>query len=124
MFAHLMENAAYGQQFHQHMGGVNQGRASWLDFYPVQERLVDGFDGSPDAVMLVDVGGGYGHDLDAFRRRNIDAPGRLVLEDLGVALGQITDLHPKIERLEHDFFTEQPIKGKHQPAHRQRKQPN
>ncbi|MBE3045883.1 hypothetical protein IMZ48_25740 [Candidatus Bathyarchaeota archaeon] len=117
-FEHLMANPPYGLQFNQHMGGYRQGRPSWMDagFYPVQERLISGFDdAAPDAALLVDVGGGLGHDIDEFRRKNTEAPGRLVLQDLGAVLAQIEDLDPKIERLEYDFHTEQPIKGNTAP---------
>lgn len=66
-----------------------------------------------DDVLLVDVGGSMGHDLSEFRRKWSDAPGRLVLQDLPdvVAQAKAGQLHPSIEAMEHDFFTEQPIKG-------------
>lgn len=119
MFEHLHANPPYGLQFNHHMGGYRQGRPSWMDkgFYPVQERLIDGFDSDPNAALLVDVGGGMGHDLDEFRRKNPDAPGRLILQDLNTVLGQITDLDSKIERMEYDFYTEQPLKGKLQQSY-------
>lgn len=111
-FAHLMANPPYGQQFNSHMGAYRQGRPPWIDFYPVKERLVEGFDGgAPDAALLVDIGGSLGHDIDEFRRKNAGAPGRLVLQDLGAVIAQIEDLDPKIERMEYDFYTEQPVKG-------------
>lgn len=111
-FEHLMANPPYGLQFNSHMGGYRQGRPSWIDFYPVQERLVEGFDAAaPDAALFVDVGGSLGHDIDELRRKNTEAPGRLILQDLGPVVAQIEDLDPKIERVEYDFHTEQPIKG-------------
>jgi hypothetical protein len=45
------------------------------------------------------------------RRKYNDAPGRLVLQDLPVVIDAIKDLDPKIERMNHDFHTEQPVKG-------------
>ncbi|MBE3048194.1 hypothetical protein IMZ48_37955 [Candidatus Bathyarchaeota archaeon] len=111
-FEHLETHQPYGAQFNQHMGGYRQGRPSWMDkgFYPVQERLINGFDAASPA-LLVDIGGGLGHDLDEFRRKNLEAPGKLVLQDLGPVLGQITDLDSKIERMEYNFYDEQPVKG-------------
>ena len=38
-------------------------------------------------------------------------PGRLVLQDLPPVIDSIQQLHPKIERMKHDFLTEQPVKG-------------
>lgn len=80
-------------------------------FYPVQDRLINGFDQHGDATLLVDVGGSFGHDIGEFHRKFPDAPGRLVLQDLPVVISQITNLDNKIERMEYDFYTEQPIKG-------------
>lgn len=113
MFEHLMANPPYGPQFNNHMGGYRQGRPSWMDagFYPVQERLIDGFDASDNGAMLVDIGGGLGHDIDEFRRKYPDAPGRLVLQDLEPVIGQIVELDSKIERMPYDFHTEQPVLG-------------
>lgn len=113
MFEHLHSHPPYGAMFNSHMGGYRQGRPSWMDdgFYPVQERLIDGADASADAAFLVDIGGSMGHDIDEFRRKNPNAPGRLVLQDLPVVLGQIDELDSRIERMEYDFYTEQPIKG-------------
>lgn len=64
-------------------------------------------------VLLVDMGGSVGHDLSEFRRKWPNAPGRLVLQDLAEVLAhaRTKSLHPSIELMEHDFFTEQPVKG-------------
>ncbi|KAF4972242.1 hypothetical protein FSARC_1139 [Fusarium sarcochroum] len=112
-FEHLHTNPPYGQMFHLHMGGYRQGRPSWMDpgFFPVQERLIDGLEQSDDAALLVDVGGSFGHDIGEFHRKFSNAPGRLILQDLPVVIDQITKLDDKIERMKHDFYTEQPIKG-------------
>ncbi|KAJ3951536.1 hypothetical protein N0V92_012051 [Colletotrichum tropicale] len=111
-FSHFAANSPYDMQFAQHMGAYRQGRPSWMDegFYPVKERLLDGFDNSGDGVLLVDVGGSFGHDIDEFRRKYAKAPGRLVLQDLPSVINQIDKLDHKIERMGHDFFDEQPIK--------------
>ncbi|KAI8300769.1 O-methyltransferase mpaG [Colletotrichum sp. SAR11_240] len=112
-FSHFAANAPYDMQFAQHMGAYRQGRPSWMDkgFYPVKERLLDGFDHSEDGVLLVDVGGSFGHDIDEFRKKYPKAPGRLVLQDLPSVINQIDKLDNTIERMGHDFFDEQPIKG-------------
>ncbi|KAF5540150.1 O-methyltransferase B [Fusarium mexicanum] len=112
-FEHLHTNPPYGQLFHLHMGGYRQGRPSWMDtgFFPVQEKLIDGFENSDDSALLVDIGGSFGHDIGEFCRKFPDAPGRLILQDLPVVIDQITSLDNKIERMKYDFYTEQPIKG-------------
>jgi hypothetical protein len=82
------------------------------NFYPVKERLIDGADTDPDAPFLVDIGGNVGHDLELFLRFFPIVPGRLILQDLPVVIGQIRDLNPAVLRMEYDFNTKQPVKGK------------
>ncbi|KAF2453061.1 S-adenosyl-L-methionine-dependent methyltransferase [Lineolata rhizophorae] len=113
LFGYLMAHPPLGMQFNHHMGGYRQGRPSWMDpgFFPVEERLAAGADTAEGAALLVDLGGGHGHDINEFRRKHPDAPGRLILQDLPDVLAQITELDGKIERMGHDFLTEQPVKG-------------
>ncbi|KXH66206.1 O-methyltransferase [Colletotrichum salicis] len=62
-----------------------EGRRLWMDpdFYPVADRLVNGAETiSPDTAFIVDIGGGIGHDLDEFCRKQPSAPGRHILQDL------------------------------------------
>lgn len=93
-------------------------RPSWLEWFPVKERIVDGFDVSVSEKLLVDVAGGRGHDLDAFRNKFPDVAGesgRLVVEDLPQVIGDIHDLDASIERVGFDLFAEQPVKGMSYP---------
>ena len=68
MFEYLTNHPPLGQQFNHHMGGYRMGRPSWMDpdFYPVRERLFQGFDTSSHVALLVDIGGSLGHDLQEF----------------------------------------------------------
>jgi hypothetical protein len=74
MFEYMNAHQPLGQQFNHHMGGYRQGRPSWMDsnFYPVEKRLIEGLDSSPDAALLVDIGGSLGHDLQEFGYAIID----------------------------------------------------
>jgi O-methyltransferase domain len=80
----------------------------------VKERLIDGADTSPETPFLVVIGGNVGHDLMAFHRQHKNTPGKLILQDLPVVVGEIKDLDPAIMPMGHDFFKEQPIKGEGQ----------
>lgn len=93
------------------MGGYHQGRPSWMDpgFYPVQENLVEGF--NTETAMLVDVGGSIGHDLEELYLKHPSLPGKLILQDLPIVIGQIQTLDPRIEPMPYDFYQDQPIKG-------------
>jgi len=83
-----------------------------VGFYPVPELVMDLKES--DDVLLVDVGGSLGHDLSEFQRKWPDMPGRLVLQDLPAVVeqAQSMSLHPRVEVMPHDFFTEQPVKGR------------
>ncbi|KAM0715778.1 hypothetical protein Q7P37_008292 [Cladosporium fusiforme] len=112
-FEFLQANHPYGPQFNHHMGGYRQGRPSWMNanFFPVQQRLIDGAKTEADPVFIVDIGGSIGHDLAEFAQKHPNAPGRLVLQDLPAVLGQIGSLDERIVRMEYDFFTKQPLQG-------------
>lgn len=105
-----------GAQFNTHMGSYAFGRPTWVDegFYPVGERLLEGFDDEDEtAALLVDIGGSIGHDLQKFRDAFLEAKGRLVLQDLEPVVAQVKEdeLDASIERMAYDFLTEQPVKG-------------
>ncbi|CAI7612634.1 unnamed protein product [Penicillium viridicatum] len=112
-FGHVQQEPLTAKQFNNHMSVYAQGRVRWMDpgFYPVQEQLIDGFTIGEDDVLLVDVGGSFGHDISDFRRKWPGVPGRLVLQDLPEVVVSVKDLHPSIDVTGHDFFTEQPVKG-------------
>ncbi|KAJ5161243.1 hypothetical protein N7492_006635 [Penicillium capsulatum] len=102
-----------GAQFNNLMSAYHQGRPSWMNdgFYPVQERLIDNAKTGKDDVLIVDVGGNKGHDLEEFVSKWPNAPGRLILQDQPHVLQEIQSLSSAIEPKVHDFFTEQPVKG-------------
>lgn len=95
------------------MAGYRQGKKSWVEpgFYPVDLRLGKEFKTHADAVLLVDVGGGLGHDLKDFKANYPHLPGKLVLQERQEVISQIKELSSGIEASVHDFFTPQPIKG-------------
>ena len=80
----------------------------WFDFFPIQERFGST---SPDAPLLVDIGGGLGHDLAAFHARFPSLPGKLILQDQPSVINDIKELDSSITRSIYDFFTPQPVKG-------------
>ena len=94
------------------MIGYSADRARWMDpgCVPVAEVL--GSNLSQNAVLLVDVGGGSGHDIELFQKRHPGLPGRLVLQDLPTVIEAYKGTRSAgIEVMGYDFFTPQPIKG-------------
>ena len=95
------------------MAGYRQGKQSWADFYPVVDRLGKDLEADVDsnAVLLVDVGGGMGHDLEELKVKHPHLPGRLILQERQEVVSQIAASSSGVEATVHDFFTAQPIKG-------------
>lgn len=95
------------------MAAYRAGKPSWVDpgFYPVSEQLAEKFDPSSSEVMLVDVGGGLGHDLRELREKHPSLPGRLVLQDRAEVIDTVTNGGEIFEATVHDFFTAQPVMG-------------
>ncbi|RAL03000.1 S-adenosyl-L-methionine-dependent methyltransferase [Aspergillus ibericus CBS 121593] len=112
-FEFLARDPILSAQFNNLMSVYHQGRASWMDpgFYPVDRLLTPTPTDTDPNILLVDVGGGKGHDLNEFRTKWPAARGRLILQDQPAVLAEATGLHESIERMPHDFFTEQPCKG-------------
>ncbi|CAJ2502620.1 Uu.00g100140.m01.CDS01 [Anthostomella pinea] len=82
----------------------------WPVVYPT-DALVAG--AKPGRALVVDVGGGKGHDLKKFLARHPDAPmGSLVLQDLPDILKNVeSGDNAAITIQPHDFFTPEPVKG-------------
>lgn len=114
-FAWLDANPPYMQIFNSYMSAYRAGRISWLDpgFYPVQERLADQFNSDHSDVLLVDVGGGLGHDLQDLREKYPALPGKLVLQDRAEVIAEVstTTTGQHFQAMAHDFFTPQLVKG-------------
>ena len=79
----------------------------WLDLYPV-ESVLEGAD--EQGTLLVDVAGGGGRDIEAFLHKYSHYAGRLVLQDRLEEI-QAAKVGKGIERMPHDLFSPQPIKG-------------
>jgi hypothetical protein len=91
------------------MEGSRDDSSHWADWFPVQEQILNG--ASADCPLLVDVGGGRGHEIAGFRQRFPSAAGRLVLEDLPSVIEDIKTLDSDIQRIKHSFFDPQPVEG-------------
>lgn len=79
----------------------------WYEFFPVEEKLALK-DQEKERVVLVDIGGGWGHDIKAFHEAFPNLQGKLVLEDQPSVIETSKDLPPTIIAVGHDFFTPHP----------------
>ena len=110
IFEWLSKHPGPLNDFNLWMTGQRHGRANWLDFFPFEERVARDFKAGDGAVMLVDMGGARGHEVEAIKERFPNLPGRFLLQDLSATIEQALPV-PGMEAFVHDFFTEQPIKG-------------
>lgn len=89
-----------------------QGRKQWFQSLPI-ERLDSSRLLEQRAIFIVDVGGGHGHDLEAFRIAFPGAKGRLILEEQAETIEELPSQRaPLMEPIVYDFFTPQPIFGR------------
>ncbi|KAI9791596.1 MAG: hypothetical protein M1816_003682 [Peltula sp. TS41687] len=85
---------------------------NWIDICPIDEVFGPGLRNDPDAVLLIDIGGGIGHDMKYFRSKHSRLPGRLVVQDLLATIDYARQQpHEGVELQPYDMFTAQPIKG-------------
>jgi hypothetical protein len=94
-----------------YMGGRRNGGLRWTDVYPVASQIKGTL--RREDILLVDIGGNQGHDLKMFRSLYPSISGRLVLMDLPEAISNNKNDMSGIEMIPYDFFTPQPIKGRH-----------
>ncbi|KAL8649518.1 MAG: hypothetical protein Q9226_005551 [Calogaya cf. arnoldii] len=97
------------EDFNNTMTGVRLARSSWFSWFPVHEDLLKDYD--QDTTLMVDIGGGWGHDLVAFR--TTWAPdAALELQDLPHVIADAVNLPLNIKCREYDFLAnQQPVKG-------------
>ncbi|CAD6579776.1 MAG: hypothetical protein ASARMPRED_009245 [Alectoria sarmentosa] len=111
-FEHIHNDAERMKDFNTFMSGNRVNRKHWIDWFPVEAEIFSGSSGTTEDVLLVDVGGSKGHDLERFLGKYPTSKGRLVLQDLPGVLEHVKGLNEGIRTMSHDFFTPQPIKGK------------
>ena len=111
LFDFLTKNPKFLETFNSYMTSQRQGRQSWLEFFPLERELVTGFSTEDNAVMFVDVGGGYGHEIQEIKKRYPGLPGRMILQDLPETITQVIAA-PNTEAMPYNFFTPQLIRGR------------
>lgn len=111
MFEWLVKHPEEHHDFDLSMRARREGQANWLDFFPLEERIVHGFQTKDDAALIVDIGGGLGHVIESILDKYPDLKGRCILQDLPETIKRIESPRTGIEPMAHDFFLPQPIKG-------------
>ena len=85
-------------------------KAGFASIFPFESELGKDL-ASPDEVVLVDIGGGYGQALQDIRTYLPELKGRMVLEDLEATVKGHLPLE-NVDIVPYNFFeSEQPVKG-------------
>lgn len=117
-FQWINKDPEIARMFQTVMGQYSANKPFLTALYPIDE-LVKRSSAKADRAILVDVGGGAGHDLERVRECFPQLPeGSLVLQDVPEVLSQTT-MKPPIIAMAHNMFDPQPIKGTHtkKPSH-------
>jgi hypothetical protein len=110
-FGYLQEHPKEMECFMNFMKGYSAGRGVWTDIYPFSSRVFDSAE--KEGTLVVDVGGGKGHDMTKLRELYPMTSGRLVVQDLeSVVSAADKEETAGVQMTAHDFFTPQPIFGK------------
>jgi hypothetical protein len=99
---------------HAFFEGDRGSRPIWVDWFPVQEVLLDDTSKpvGEDDILYVDVAGGRGHDLLDFKRRFSKYPGKYILMDLPHVVNDNTLHLTGVEKRPFDFFKDQVVPSK------------
>ena len=106
-FLWFMGNPKAAGNFNEYMLHRRKDQAICWDVFPA-EKETRGW--SPDATVLVDIGGNIGHQCAEFKSKFPKVPGRVVLQDLPGPIEMALST-PGVENMAHDMFKPQPIKG-------------
>ncbi|KAJ5708889.1 hypothetical protein N7493_010223 [Penicillium malachiteum] len=106
----MSKNPQFNDDFNALMEASAGDRGYWVDWFPVQERLLDDFTGGTEDVFLVDIAGGRGQDLKAFEAKFPETSGRLILQERECMLDE-AKLSGKIEKKGFDLFKPQKVQG-------------
>ena len=111
-FEYIESKPKLQQAFNTTMALAHRRReAPFYTYFAVDEKFSNI---PPTNVLLVDVGGGQGADLAAFKKAYPDISGKLILQDLPAVISSVdaeTLSASGIEAISHNFFHPQPIKN-------------
>lgn len=112
-FEWLAQNPSVANNFNLFMTN-HRAQTHWTETFPIQAEIFDGVTINEDAPLVVDVAGGFGHDLRIVKDKlQPVAKGRFVLEDQASVIDTVPDnlRDSEIEYVKYNFFTPQPVKG-------------
>lgn len=107
-FDWLMEHSDFLKNFSLWMTVQHEGNKVWLDELPFEKEFCQNVE--PETPLFVDIGGNIGHQCLLLKTTYPEITGRVILQDLAPALQHALPIEG-VEKMAHDFWTKQPIKG-------------
>lgn len=107
----MKENPQQRESFDNYMGFNRSDVLAWCEIFPITDQFSASLRSDPRDVLLVDVGGSYGHNLLRFKDRYPSLPGRLILQDLPETINSLSGELSGVEAMSYNFFDPQPVKG-------------
>ena len=108
-FFQFLAEKGFLDNFQAFMSCYRTDRAEFLDVFPAESQILQG--ATKDGILIVDVGGGRGHEIDRFVQNFPEARGRNVLQEQPEVLKDVPT-SDAFESATYDFFTPQPVKGR------------
>ena len=93
-FEYLCQDPGTLKDFNSFMTRNRGSRKHWIDWIPVESQILSAIPSAENDTLLVDVGGGKGHDLERLLSKYPQTTGRLVLQGLPDTINSIEQLSP------------------------------
>lgn len=103
-----MSQESHLANFNHFMTVQHEGDKVWLDEYPFEKELCENV--NPEIPLFVDIGGGIGQQCSLLKSRYPRLPGRVILQDTAQVIQRAPPVEG-VERMSHNFWLPQPVKG-------------
>ncbi|KAG0650292.1 O-methyltransferase afvC [Hyphodiscus hymeniophilus] len=110
MFDFLLQDPVRFKNFNVAMQAQSAQTLRPYSLFPFKDELGK-IETTDETVLVVDVGGGNGQATTAIRGLCLGIKGKMILQDQAQVIEGITEPLPGVEKMAHDFFKPQPIKG-------------
>ena len=110
MWEHVKLDPVYFADWNEAMNVQATATSFAISIFPFQAELSK-LETSDETTLVVDVGGGLGHATRKIKELCGDVKGKLILQDRPEVLDDFKEELVGIEKMGHDFFTPNPVKG-------------
>ena len=110
MWEHVKLDPVYFADWNAAMNAQGIATSFAISIFPFHAELSK-LETTDETALVVDVGGGLGHATKQIKELCGDLKGKVILQDRPEVLNDIKEELVGIEKMGHDFFTPNPVKG-------------